>query len=81
MSRAKKYRIDFKVNGYNIRKFTDDVDATILAIAPTQVYTDMFITIKQGETITERHLMLQKTRNLFRNDFDREVFINNMLLV
>jgi len=78
---AKKYRIDFKLNGITIRKFSDDVNEAIVKVRPDIVHTDMFITIKQGKTITERHLMLQKTRDIFRDEFHREVFVNNLLLV
>lgn len=77
---AKKYRVDFKFNGKVVRKFTDDIDAAITSINPGLMHTDMFIIVKDGKRLIERHLLIQPARDLFTHELNRQVFISNLLL-
>ena len=77
---AKKYSILAKFNGETKRKYTDDLDTAIAALKPTQLHTEVYITVKAGEQKSERALSLLQARKVFNDKLDREIFINNLLL-
>lgn len=76
----KKYTITFHLNGTKIKKLTDDINASIIAVAPEEVFTESFISVQKDEHVMDRHLNLIQTRKLFRDEDYRGIFINNLLL-
>ena len=77
----KTYSVWAKFNGMEFRKRTNDLDATIKELQPDWLHTDVFITVKKGTQVSERHLNMTQAKRLFRIDFNREVFISNLMLV
>ena len=77
---SKKYSVAFKFNGEVKRKYTDDIALAIEAVKPTQLHTEMYVTVKNGEQLVERRLLLPQAKRVFQDAFHREVFINNLLL-
>lgn len=77
---AKLYTVIAKINGETVTKKTDDLDKTLAGLCPDWLHTDVFITVKKGKVESERHLSLRNAKRMFRDDFVREVFINNLLL-
>lgn len=79
--KAGEYTIELLCNGEKMTQTCSDIEAGILAVKPTFVLTDSYVTIyKKGEVIAVRKLPLIKARMLFANPDFREVFISNLLL-
>jgi len=76
----KKYEVTFKFNGESVKTETDDMNDAILAVKPTQLHTEMYVTVKNGQQLAERRVLLIPARRIFQDAFHREVFINNLLL-
>lgn len=68
------------LNGKTIRKRTENLDATIAALKPDWLHTEVYITVKKDKHIAERRLTLQNAKRVFQDDIARQVFINNLLL-
>lgn len=79
-SRKKTYSVKFIFNGEQYNKRTNDLNQTILDIAPDVLYTEMYVVVKKGDVTMERKLNLTQGKRLFRDEVVREVFINNLLL-
>ena len=79
-NKKKAYSIKFLFNGEQYNKRTNDINQTILDIAPDILYTEMYVIVKKGNVTMERKLNLGQGKRLFRDDVVREVFINNLLL-
>lgn len=79
---AKKptYSVELLFNGLSFKKRTQDISKTILSFKPEVLYTDMFVIVKKGKDVTERHLNLKQGKNLFVNEDYLPIFINNLLL-
>lgn len=75
----KKYTITFNFNGQKIKKLTDDINASIIAVTPDEVFTESFISVKKDEHVMDRSLNLIQTRKLFQDEDFRGIFINNLL--
>jgi hypothetical protein len=69
-----------KFNGFEEEKRTDNIDEAILSFKPEMLMTEMYITAKKGEMVSERKLTLVQGRKLFNNESFRQIFINNLLL-
>lgn len=76
----KKYRLDFYFNGDRFKKRTNDIDKTLLEVAPDQLYTEMYITAHFDDMKAERKLNLIEGRKLFRDDMFRQIFIQNLTI-
>ena len=76
----KKYNLEFYFNGNRFLKQTDDIEKTLLKIAPEQLYTEMYITASFEDMKTERKLNLIEGRKLFRDDTFRQIFIQNLTI-
>jgi hypothetical protein len=74
------YSVQFIFNGETLEEKCDAVDVAIQKVRPEQLHTDMFVTVKKGTAVMERHLNLTQGRMLFANPDFREIFINNLLL-
>ncbi len=74
------YSLTVKMNGETITTRTTDLNAAIQALKPSWLHTEVFLTVKKGKAISERHLPLIKAKRVFQDDFEREVFINNLLI-
>lgn len=79
-STPKAYSLVFKFNGFTKKKFTDNLDEAIQAVKPPLLLTEMYVTAKKGDAVSERKLNLVQGRKLFNDSVFREVFINNLLL-
>jgi len=77
-----KYNLKLIFNEQTFNKRTSNIKETILSLAPEQVYTELYLIVSPvgSKDLTERHLNLQKTKNLFRNETYLDIFINNLLL-
>lgn len=76
----KTYSVWAKFNGMEFRRKTDDLDEALIALKPEWLHTEVFIKVKKGDTTAERYLGLVQAKQMFANHFNREVFINNLLL-
>lgn len=76
----KKYEVVFKFNGESVKTEADDMNDAILTVKPTQLHTEMYVTVKNGEQLVERRVLLIPARKIFQDAFHRQVFINNLLL-
>lgn len=79
-NKKKLYSIKFLFNGEQYNKRTNDINQTILDVAPEVLYTEMYVVVKKGDVTMERKLNLTQAKRVFRDDIVREVFINNLLL-
>jgi hypothetical protein len=75
-----KYVIEFVFNGFTFNVNTNDINDAIMYFKPEILYTDIYITVKDGEFTMERHLNLKQGKNLFINNDFREIFINNLMI-
>lgn len=74
------YYLTVKINGETKRKRTSDLNATIAALKPAWLHTEVYITVKKGKQVAERRLTLINAKRVFQDDIARQVFINNLLL-
>lgn len=79
-NRKKLYSLKAKFNGELYSKRTDDLDETIKSLKPNWLHTDVYFTVKNGNSVSERHLQLRQAKRVFNDDFTRGVFIHNLLL-
>ena len=76
----KLYSVEAKFNGKTFKKRTDDLMQTIKDLKPDWLHTEVYFIVKKGDMQSERHLNLVQAKRVFSDDFNREVFINNLLL-
>lgn len=69
------------MNGETLRKRTTDLNATIASLKPSWLHTEVYVKVTKGKQKAERRLSLINAKRVFQDDFNREVFINNLLLV
>jgi hypothetical protein len=67
-------------NGETFEKRPKDVRQAILALKPAQLHTDIFVTLKKGNDVRERHLSLSQGKKLFNNEDFLDVFVLNLML-
>ncbi len=77
---SKKYSVAFKFNGETVNKKTNDVALALEEVKPSQLHTEMYVTVKNGKQLVERRLLLTQAKRVFADAFHRQVFINNLLL-
>lgn len=75
------YSLTVTMNGETHKKRTTDLDATIQSLKPDWLHTEVYLTVKKGKQVAERRLSLINAKRVFQNDINRQVFINNLLLV
>lgn len=75
-----KYTITANFNGKTFNTETDDVSKAIDELKPEQLLTEMYITVRGNELVSDRRLNLIQGRKLFANPEYKEIFINNLLL-
>lgn len=72
-----KYRITMQFNGMTFKKSTNDIKATILALKPELLFTDIYVTVNKD---IDRKLNLVQGKRLFMSEDSLDIFINNLLL-
>ena len=77
---TKEYSLWIKFNGIEKRKRTNDLNTTIKELKPDWLHTEVYFKVKKNGVTSERHLNLIQAKRVFNDDFNREVFINNLLL-
>lgn len=77
-----KYNLKLIFNEKTHSKRTSDIKGAILSLKPEQVYTELYLIVSPvgSKDLTERHLKLQKAKNLFTDEQYMDIFINNLLL-
>jgi len=80
MPTKKKYSLKVKVNNEEFTKRTDNIEEGIMALKPAFVHTEMYLTAKGGDMVSERKLNLVQARKLFSDSDYRQIFIHNLLL-
>lgn len=78
---VKQFSVSVQLNGVTIKKRTSDLDVTIKELKPDWLHTDVFITVKNGKQVVERHLNMVQAKRVFLLDFNRDMFIRNLMLV
>lgn len=76
----KTYSLTATLNGTTVKRFTDDLDATIKSLKPDWLHTEVYVTVKKGKQVSERRLTLRNAKRVFMDDITRQVFINNLML-
>jgi len=79
-NRKKKYTVTFHLNGEKFIKKQNSVDDAIMKVKPDFLHTEMYVSVKKGKDVMDRHLNLLEGRKLFANETFREIFINNLML-
>jgi hypothetical protein len=79
--KAKTYTVWAKFNGEEITVKTNDIDEAIKAMKPSWLHTEVYFTVSKGKVSSERKLALVNAKRVFSDDLEREMFINNLLLV
>jgi len=75
----KMYKLEMIFNGLTFKKSTNDLSKTILSLKPDILYTEIYITVKKGDVVSEKKINLVQGRKLFNNSDFLEIFINNLL--
>lgn len=76
----KQFKVEAQFNGLKFNKKGTDLRKVIMSLKPEILYTEMYITVKKGEQVSERRLNLIQGKRMFLDDIRLEVFINNLLL-
>lgn len=76
------YELTLIFNGKEFSKKVeaDSVRDAILSFKPAVLHTDIFVKLKKGKDLRERHLLLLQGKKLFNNDIFLQVFVMNLLL-
>lgn len=77
----KKYALNAIINGMHYSKRTNDVEKTLVELKPEFVLTEMYVTVKQEDALTERRLTTPQAKKFYQDPIFRQVFINNLGLV
>jgi len=78
--KAKAYSLEATFNGETYTSKTDDLGEALLKMKPAQLHTEIYVTAKKGEEVSERRLSLTQGKRVFIDDIVRQVFIQNLLL-
>lgn len=76
-----QYLLEAVFNNENFTVETDNIDEAIVALKPEQLLSDVFFKVTKGEAVCERHLSLIEGKRVFVNEVNREVLVNNLLIV
>jgi len=74
------YSLIVTMNGKTQTKRTGDLDASIAALKPAWLHTEVYVTVKKGKEKAERRLTLNNAKRVFQDHIARQVFINNLIL-
>ena len=77
----KKYALKVVINGEHYLKRTNDVEKSLVELKPEFVLTEMYVTVKQKDALTERRLTTPQAKKFYQDPTFRQVFINNLGLV
>ncbi len=64
----KKYTIKVKMNGLDFLKRNSSIAEALYQIKPETLYTEVYITVKDGDFIAERRLTLIQGKKLFSDE-------------
>ncbi len=60
------YYLTVTMNGETLKKRTQDLDATIAALKPVWLHTEVYMTVKKGKQVSERRLTLVNAKRVFQ---------------
>ena len=80
-SHKKKYGLKAVINGEHYSKRTNDIEETLMKLKPELVLTEMYVTVKQNNSVIERRLLPLDAKKFYRDEIFRMIFINNLGLV
>lgn len=70
------YTLILAMNNETLEYETEDLKKSLLEFTPEQVYTEVYITIKKGETEFVRKFNLTEAKRLFRDVEALDIFLN-----
>lgn len=74
-----KYRVTLQFNGEEFDIKTNNLIEAITAIKPEILYTELYITISDGQNEFQKRFNLVQGKRLFASDEMMDVFISTML--
>lgn len=74
-----KYEVILKFNDEEFKIKTDNLVQAITAIKPEVLYTELYITISDGQSEFQKRFNLIQGKRLFASDEMMDVFISTML--
>jgi len=77
----KDYLLEVVMNNETFTVETDNLDEALIALKPEQLLSEVYVKVTKGEAVCERRLSLNDAKRVFLNDVNREVLINNLLIV
>lgn len=80
--KAKKdYLLEVVMNNESYKVETDDLNQALVDLKPEQLLSEVFVKVTKGEATCERRLSLVEAKRVFQVEVNREVFVNNLLIV
>ena len=76
-----EYLLEVVMNNESFAVETDNLDEAIVSLKPEQLLSEVYIKVTKGEATCERRLSLNEAKRVFLNEVNREVLINNLLIV
>ena len=76
-----EYLLEVKMNDETYSVETDDLDQALQDLKPEQFLSEVYVKVTKGEHEIEKRLSLNEARRVFLNGVNREVFVNNLLIV
>lgn len=74
-----KYEVILHFNNEEFKIKTDDIVKSITSIKPEVLYTELYITISDGQSEFQKRFNLIQGKRLFASDEMMDVFISTML--
>lgn len=74
-----KYKVTLQFNGEEFDIKTNDLISAITSIKPEILYTELYITISDGQSEFQKRFNLIQGKRLFASDEMMDVFISTML--
>lgn len=79
--KKKDYLLEVVMNNENYSVETDDLNQALIDLTPEQLLSEVYVKVTKGEAVVERRLSLVEAKRVFKVEVNREVFVNNLLIV
>jgi len=77
----KDYLLEVVMNNETFTVETNDLNEALIAMKPEQLLSEVYVKVTKGEAVCERRLSLVEAKRVFQVEVNREVFVNNLLIV
>jgi hypothetical protein len=77
----KDYLLEVVMNNETYSVETNDLNQALVDLKPEQLLSEVYVKVTKGEAVCERRLSLIEAKRVFQVEVNREVFVNNLLIV